>query len=253
MRVKIDSGFALFRPPYDGLQPCDAGDIIRLQQVSAWKGVAAIWHLGAGGSIRADCECLEARASGLPLLILLPPPDEVHAVAEYLPRLRVLAPRLILPYGLLESTSRLRQVFAIPPQSLGRAVIEHLVRRGLLRGRVVMRELQRTFELAPHVHSIGGLARRLYTSRRTLGRHFAAANLPVPSHCLQFARLLHAAIALQTCDEAAYRVAVRHGYSDGFTLSNQMKRFTGHRPSEVRTLLGWEWIVESWLESEGVG
>jgi hypothetical protein len=27
-----------------------------------------------------------------------------------------------------------------------------------------------------------------------------------------------------------------------------MKRLCGHRPSEVRELLGWEWIVEAWLD-----
>jgi AraC-like DNA-binding protein len=55
-------------------------------------------------------------------------------------------------------------------------------------------------------------------------------------------------------DEAAvFRIAARFGYPDGFTMSNQMKRLVGHRPSEVRQLLGWEWIVEAWLKREGLG
>jgi hypothetical protein len=33
-------------------------------------------------------------------------------------------------------------------------------------------------------------------------------------------------------------------------MSNQMKRLIGHRPSEVRELLGWEWLVEAWLKQE---
>jgi hypothetical protein len=29
-----------------------------------------------------------------------------------------------------------------------------------------------------------------------------------------------------------------------------MKRLIGYRPSEVRRLLGWEWLVEAWLLKE---
>jgi hypothetical protein len=31
-----------------------------------------------------------------------------------------------------------------------------------------------------------------------------------------------------------------------------MKRMIGYRPTEVRNLLGWEWIVEAWLRREQV-
>ena len=45
-------------------------------------------------------------------------------------------------------------------------------------------------------------------------------------------------------------VAFEMGYSDGFTLSNQMERLTGVRPRQARELLGWEWAVEAWLQNE---
>jgi transcriptional regulator GlxA family with amidase domain len=93
----------------------------------------------------------------------------------------------------------------------------------------------------------------MYISRRTLGRHFALSGLPVPSHWLQFARLLHVSIQLQNETGAAFRIATRAGYPDGFTMSNQMKRMIGYRPTEVRNWLGWEWLLEAWLRREGLG
>ena len=105
-------------------------------------------------------------------------------------------------------------------------------------------------ELAPEVASISKLSRRMYTSRRTLGRHLSAAGLPVPSHWLQFARLLYISVQLQNDSSAIFRIACRAGYPDGFTMSNQMKRLIGYRPSDIRACLGWEWIVEAWLRRE---
>jgi AraC-like DNA-binding protein len=64
--------------------------------------------------------------------------------------------------------------------------------------------------------------------------------------------LLHACLLLQADDTAIFRIANRLKYPDGFTMSNQMKRVIGVRPSQVREMVGWEWIVESWLAKEGV-
>jgi hypothetical protein len=47
-----------------------------------------------------------------------------------------------------------------------------------------------------------------------------------------------------------HQVARSLGYPDGFTLSNQMSRLVGLRPSIARERLGWEWVVEAWLARE---
>ncbi|HEX7118323.1 MAG TPA: hypothetical protein VF212_06020, partial [Longimicrobiales bacterium] len=67
---------------------------------------------------------------------------------------------------------------------------------------------------------------------------------------LQFARLLYAIVHLHAERSTVFRIAARAGYPDGFTMSNQMKRMIGHRPTEVRSLLGWEWVVECWIRHE---
>jgi hypothetical protein len=49
---------------------------------------------------------------------------------------------------------------------------------------------------------------------------------------------------------AVFKIALSAGYPDGFTLSNQLKRMTGYRPSQIRSLIGFEWLLERWLDVE---
>jgi AraC-like DNA-binding protein len=242
----------LFAPPYDLVVPCDLKTVMELTDVDDWKGCALVWQL-TGQTGEADYAMIRQKARGLPLLVLLPPPNDVHRILPLLPLIRLLSPRLILPFGVLDTPYRLRQALALPPRGIAGAVTQHVVHRGLLRTKKEMREFHRIMELAPDTCSVSQLSRRMYTSRRTLGRHFNTSPLPVPSHCLQFGRLLHVAMQLHNDDAAVFRIATRFGYPDGFTMSNQMKRLIGYRPSEVRELLGWEWIVEAWLKREGLG
>lgn len=243
---------SLFEPPYDELIPCTTDMVRGMTELRTWRGRALVWSLtGAPHQLR-EFEALRRRAPGIPLLVLLPGPNEVSAAAELLPLVRSLSPRAVVPDGLLETPFRIRHALALPPRNIPAAVTDYLIRRHVLRRPRAAREFQRIAELAPETRSITALSRRMYTSRRTLGRHFIAGEMPVPSHCLQFLRLLHVAIYLQNDEGAMFRVASRFGYPDGFTMSNQMKRLTGYRPSEVRELLGWEWVVEAWLQKEGV-
>lgn len=101
--------------------------------------------------------------------------------------------------------------------------------------------------MSAELRTVSALSRSLYLSRRALGRRFLGRGLPVPSHWLHFARVLRGAIRLQNSDDSLFSVAAQLGYTDGFALSNQMKRLTGVRPSTARERLGWEWLVEAWL------
>jgi AraC-like DNA-binding protein len=239
----------LFRPPYDRFEKYDPA----LTAVpGALPGAALIWWIVDAERQQDEFDALRDRPYELPLLILLPPPREIGRTLPLINVIGTLHPRAVLPVGAFGAAEHLRHVLAAPPPALAEAAVEHLRRRGVLPNRTVRREVHRILELAPEVPSISKLARRMYTSRRTLGRHFAAAKLPVPSHWLQFARLLHLTIHLQNESTAVFRLAARAGYPDGFTMSNQMKRLIGYRPTEVRQFLGWEWVVEAWLRREGV-
>jgi AraC-like DNA-binding protein len=242
----------IFEPPYVQLVPCAPGLVAELRDVEQWRGRALVWQLADHDRQRDEYEQLRHKAPGLPLIVLLPPPADIQRVLPILPLVRRLLPRMILPFGVIDTPYRLRHILAAPPRNVPAALTDYLVQRGLLRDRRPIREFKRIVELAPHIKNINTLARRMYTSRRTLGRHFIASRFPVPSHCLHFARLLHVAMQLQSDDAAVFRIAARFGYPDGFTMSNQMKRLIGYRPSEVRELLGWEWVVEAWLKKEGL-
>jgi AraC-like DNA-binding protein len=39
------------------------------------------------------------------------------------------------------------------------------------------------------------------------------------------------------------------GYSDHSALSHQLRRLFGMSASQVRGLLGWEWLLDRWLAS----
>jgi len=242
-----DCRLQAFNPPYERFDS-DVAEVLDPSEPA--RGSALIWWLQDGLAQRPEYDILSDRPHGLPLIVLLP---EVSAIRQTLPLLaRVidLAPRAILPAPYLGTPEYLRKVLAAPPRSLPDAVVRYLQRRDVLHDDSIAKEIHRIFELAPEINSVTRLSRRMYTSRRTIGRHFALHELPVPSHWLQFARLLHITIQLQNESSAAFRIATRSGYPDGFTMSNQMKRMIGYRPTEIRNYLGWEWVLESWLRRE---
>lgn len=239
------TGLRLFLPPYLRFE-----DRPMPQAGAVPRGSAVVWWLTDAERQAVEFDRLRDRPFDLPLVVLLPPPADIAQTLPLLNLLALLKPRSVLPGMSLGAPESIRHVLSAPPPSLTEAVMRQLGERGVITDRALAREVRRIFELAPDVHSISRLARRLFTSRRTLGRHFAAFGLPVPSHWLQFARLLHVAVRLQTDPSAIFRIAARSGYPDGFTLSNQMKRLIGCRPTEVRSCLGWEWILEAWLMRE---
>jgi transcriptional regulator GlxA family with amidase domain len=137
------------------------------------------------------------------------------------------------------------------PRSLAAEFIDYLMWRGMALDPETRRIISRFVELSAQVRTLSGAARGVYLSRRALGRRFRDRGLPVPSHWLQLCRILRATMKLQSSPRSSlHEVARSLGYPDGFTLSNQMNRLVGFRPSTARERLGWEWVVEAWLDRE---
>lgn len=255
MRSALDDdgpvGVALFGPPYRSFHPIQ----------TPWypdhvppRGLAIIWWLHDGIGQTHEFEWLYQRSRGLPLFVVLPPPSELDRTLPLLRYVNGLSPRAVLPGTEVASAQNVQLLLSTPPRNLPTALARYLSGRGLLPQSPVRREIEHVLHSAPAASNVSALARRLFTSRRTLGRHFAAAGLPVPSHWLQFARLMHAATMLQKNQRMPMsRISSHLGYPDPFTMSNQMKRLLGLRPSDARLLLGWEWIVESWICQEVKG
>ena len=136
------------------------------------------------------------------------------------------------------------------PAGLAGEFIDLLRWRGVQLDLETRRIVRRIVDLSASLQTLSSLARSVYLSRRALGRRFHQRGLPVPSHWLQFCRILRVAIRVQNSDESIHQIARSLGYPDGFTLSNQTERLLGVRPSVIRTRLGWEWVVEAWLQRE---
>ena len=239
----------LFAPPYTALSALD----LSWTPTTAPFGEAILWQPTGHGVSIGEFEFVESRPRGYTLIIILPPPALIGEIAALLPRLGVLRPHAVLPgYGRLEQLDVIRSAFAMPPRSIPDAVSWYLDRYGVVTDPIIRKEVRRIFELAPKTPSIAKLSRDMYTSRRTLGRHFDAHRLPVPSHWLQFARVLNVLLRSHSEKVALFRLATSLGYPDGFTMSNQMKRLIGYRPSEVRGVFGLEWVLEAWLRQERI-
>jgi AraC-like DNA-binding protein len=236
---------SLFLPPYDAFT--GIGELSERCE----RGAAIVWSVFDATSQWSEFEWLASRPARMPLIILLPPPAGIDRALPLLREAGSLYPRGVLPNSGGDGPEAIRLLLGSAPRDLAGVVIMHLTREGVLRDQKIRGLARRVFELAPVLPSITQLARKLYTSRRTLGRHFEAEGLPVPSHWLQFARLLHVATVIQEKQQLPiFKAAVQVGYPDGFTMSNQMKRLIGCRPTDVRENLGLGWIIEEWVRRE---
>jgi AraC-like DNA-binding protein len=239
-------GLSLFSPPYHACIP-----IAPRPGVAASPGSSLVWYMTPSPDVERELEAVRHRPPALPLFVVLPEPEEIVALTHLLRAVPGLRPRGVLPSAGQGVIPALRTLLTTPPPALPRAVVAQLEASGVLRDPEARETVETIFAAAPRITSIQKLATAMCQSRRTLGRFFHRRQLPVPSHWLQFARVLHVSIQLQNTRTNVNRVAARYGYADGFTLSNSMKRLTGYRPTFIRQHLGWEWIVDVWLRREG--
>ena len=234
--------------PYKHLQEVTGGKT-ELRSAARTPGSALIWDM-ATGPHDLTSELVAGRPGGLALIVVLPPTaiiDDDPAVLQSLHRCR---PVGFLPHHGVPEAHDLAQVLRSPPLDLPADVTDYLTWRGLVVDRDTVRLLRRILELSDELRSVTSLARGIYMSRRALGRRLSSRGLPAPSHWLQLGRMLRLASRLQNSEASIFSVSCESGYPDGFSVSNQMDRLIGYRPSQVREHFGWEWILEAWLRRE---
>lgn len=241
-----ERGLFYFGPPYQSYRPVSLGWTLHEPP----PGTCIAWFMAGAGEIFQEFQWVRARPSWLPLFVVLPQPQDILSIAPHIKTIPELRPRAVIPTSNCALAPALRTLLAAPPRSLPIAAVDHLRQIQKIPDAQTKDVIQAIFAAAPHVSSVEKLSRRMCKSRRTLGRFFQERELPVPSHWLQFARILHVAIQIQNTSLNVHRVSARYGYTDGFTMSNSMKRLTGYRPSFVREHLGWEWIVNAWVNEE---
>lgn len=251
-RIQSPPALSLLLPPYRSLHPLASPASLREEDgplPRPVEGAALIWHMD-----RADWagayRLIRQRPGGLALIAVLPPVDQIDGLELLLEMTEQCRPHSLLPHHSEPHPEELASALRRPPGDLPGEVMDYITWRGIAVDQETRRLIRKTVELSSELKTVRGLARSLYMSRRALGRRFLKRGLPVPSHWLHFSRVLRASIELQNTDRSLFQVACSFGYPDGFSLSNQMKRLVGIRPSTARERLGWEWILEAWLREE---
>jgi len=244
--TNLDDAVYLLGPPYRQLVRIDLDNPPTIREggwVMAWHLASRRWKNGA--TVATD------RAAGVALAIILPDRHDRGSILAILRAIERSRPQSVLPYHAEITARELATVIRREPTCLASRVADYLVWRGFSLDPITRSIIRRIVELSSQVHTIDALAKNLYMSRRALGRKLRNNDLPVASHWLHMARVLRATIRLQNNSEASlFSVAASLGYTDGFSLSNQMSRLCGIRPNEARERLGWEWLLETWLTRE---
>lgn len=238
----------LLMHPYRELVPVNGGGAL-LRTAARRAGSALVWSMGPRLAASGHPH-VEARPGGLALIVVLPRVENVAADPDLIVEVQRCRPQGILPHHVDPSAEELAQVLRRPPLDLAAEVTDYLTWRGLGVDRDTVHLIRRIIELSSELRSITALSRSMYVSRRALGRRLSNHGLPVPSHWLQLGRLLRLAVRLQNSEATLFSIACDSGYPDGFSVSNQMHRLIGYRPSQVREFLGWEWLLEEWLRRE---
>lgn len=226
-----------------------AADRELLREAGRIPGSALIWTVDPD-RYAALRKVVEGRPGGLSLIVVLPEATRIDQDPHLLQAVQRCRPHGLLPRHEDLSPRDVAEVLRRPPLELAVDVTDYLAWRGLVVDRETTHLLRRIMELSSELKSITALARSLYMSRRALGRRLMTRGLPVPSHWLQVGRILRLSSRLQNSEASIASIAYEAGYPDGFSLSNQMQRLIGFRPSQVRDHLGWEWILEAWLRKE---
>lgn len=248
MVSRSGSRFLLIEYPYGRLLPVASSPRVA-EAIDPSPGSAIVW-LPGGVPDESECSRARERIPGLPLIVVLPPADQGPFTEGLLDAVESARPHSILPGGVAPSPGEIAALLRRPPSDLAEEVVERLERRIPILCPEIRGLLLRTLQLSSQVRSVSGLAKTLHLSRRALGRHFLGAGIPVPSHWLQMGRLLRVVVDLQGGGRTLLDAARARGYPDGFSLSNQMHRMTGVRPSLARERLGWEWFLERWFARE---
>jgi AraC-like DNA-binding protein len=236
----------VFRPPYRNCEPIGTDETL-----APWvRGQSLVWYCQDVPELNTEFDFVFDRPPCYSLIVVVPLAEEITREIPAFQHLAVLSPTALLPRTRVASPKYFAECLVPATGRLPILVQHHLLRRRVIQDPKVAATVRRILELSAEVASVSELSRRIRISRRTLGRTFEAAGLPPASSWLRLGRILRVAIQLQRGQGTVFDLATRAYYPDGFTLSNQMKRLIDCRPSDMRDLRGWEWMLETWIRRE---
>ena len=137
------------------------------------------------------------------------------------------------------------------PDDLPGDIVEWLRLRNVPVGPVLGHVIQQMFALAHEYAEVTDLLRTIGEPETSARFRFRKKGLPSPRRWLQAARALQIAMRLQAEPRTSLmEVALELGYSDHSAISQAIMRTFRLRPGKLRETLGWEWLLDRWLEAE---
>jgi AraC-like DNA-binding protein len=125
-------------------------------------------------------------------------------------------------------------------------IVAHFVERGVLREQSrASGYVHAILAAPPETLRVDRIARRVYASRRTLGRCFRTEGLPTPIDWVALARAVRAHRAILRGGPLRIAAAAG-GYPDQFAMSNAIHRIIGIRPSKLRNVSQGE-VLDVWI------
>lgn len=228
--------FVPFSPPRDGRAPLPLGTILCVRVTDT----ARDWpHVEAG------VPALRARYPTAPVVLHFAhaaTADAIH-LARHAAFLFV---RAILVDD--EPVAPTLRRFLTQPVDLAADVVEWLPLRGVRVPPECVPLIREVVRRAAVHRSVRDLLHAIGESEHNVRKRLHGRGLPAPGGWFAAARAAHAALRLQSDTERTLLdVALDFGYSDHSTLSRQMVRLFGLRPSVIRETLGWEPLADRWI------
>lgn len=238
----------LLRPPYEerDLRPAlpDLGKAVVAP--GSIVGVRVSRSQVDVDALRALVRDFAQRSPACPVVVLLQMPAEEEGLAAA--RLASLRCRAVVRVG-PELPAVLRDVLT-DPAPLGRDVVDWLRLRPIRLNPNQADLLDRIFTEAPAHSDLTTLLDRHRIPPSTARFRIRKRGLPSPNRWFQAARAIHAALRLQAWPELSIASVARQlRFADHSALAHLLRRSLGVTSHEIRGTLGWEWLLDRWLNS----
>lgn len=135
------------------------------------------------------------------------------------------------------------------PTDIGAEVVEWLGIRGLTLSPAASALVRELIRLGPEYGLLDEAAGVIGEPPHVIRRRCRGERIPSPGEWLRLGRLLHAVFMVQRQPGSSLElVALESGYGGRSHLSRHVKHYFGLRPGEIRGTLGWEWMMNRWVE-----
>jgi len=235
-------------PPYDALNRVRELERLAANPLPPGAVLGFCSPGGSRGEIELESEIPELRRSfpAASLVLVLHPGEEIASL-PLARRAGALHVRAVLIEGAPIAPALRRQL--TEPFELADEVIDWLRIRGLAGEAACFATIRAIFERAGEQRELGPLLAGYGERESTVRYRFRHDGLPSPGHWLAVARAVRAALVIQRDTRLPLtRLALECGYSDYSSLSHQTHRLFGVAPVHMREAIGWEWLLDRWLE-----